>query len=142
MAASVSIWSGFRLFQGRGTSSSPASCSTMNRSSGLSRLKRADHVVAILVGVGPRSVVVAVAVGIRITGNIEPVPRPTFAVVWRIEQSVDHPLVSLGGGVREKAIDLLARRWQPGEIEGCAAQEREPVRLGRERRPTFAEVRQ
>ncbi len=42
----------------------------------------------------------AVAVGVGVAGQVEPVPRPALAVVRRGEQAVDEPLVGVGRGRR------------------------------------------
>ena len=82
----------------------------------------------------PLGVVLGVAVGVGVAGDVEPVPAPALAVVRRGEQAVDQPLVGVGRVVGEER-----RRLPPASAAGrCRsnvgpADERAPVGLGRER---------
>src|SRR5207249_8582235 len=52
-------------------------------------VERADNVVAVRVGVGVAAFLLEnVALGVGVTGDIEPVPSPTLAVAGRTEQAV------------------------------------------------------
>ena len=50
-----------------------------------------DHLVAVGVGIGEEIASTAdlIALGIGITGNIEPVPPPPLAVGWQREQPIE-----------------------------------------------------
>ena len=98
-----------------------------------------DDVVAIRVGVGVAGVAVAgeVAGGVGVAGDVEPVPRPAFAVVAAVEQPIDEPWKRVGRLIGGEGLDLLVGRRQSCEREEGAADERTPVgrRVGRESRP-------
>ena len=78
----------------------------------------------------PRLVVV-VAVGVGVPGDIEPLHRHPLGIPRRHEKSVDHALVGRGGGIGEKRCNLLRRRRKASQIEGHAPQPGRPVGLGR-----------
>ena len=77
----------------------------------------------------------AVAVGVGVAGQVEPVPAPALAVVRRGEQPVDQPLVGVGPGVGEEGLDLGGRRRQAEQVEAEPADQRRAVGLGRRARP-------
>ncbi len=107
----------------------------MNWSYGKSRFS-ADHPVAIHPDVA--RLVFFETVGVGITGRVEPVPAPALAIVWRSQQPFDLALVSAGGAVRQKSVDVGDRGRQPDEIQAQAAQERCPVgRVGRRQTKTL-----
>src|SRR5262249_6251154 len=60
-----------------------------------------DHIVSIQPRV--RTIVIVLkAVGIRITRDVQPVPAPSLAVMWRGEQFVDQSLPRARRGVRHE----------------------------------------
>ena len=76
-------------------------------------------VVAVGPGVGTRLVLV-VAVRLAEMDDVEPVPRPAFAVMRRGEQPVHQLLVGQRIGVSDKRLDFLGRRRQAEQVEGTA----------------------
>ena len=70
------------------------------------------------------------SVGVRIPRDIEPVPRHFFTVTRRLEVEVDHLFIRLGGLVCFEESDLGGGRWQAGQGEGDAADQRRPRGLG------------
>ena len=101
---------------------------------GLVGIERFDHPVAIRPGVGPGRVHLE-AVALGETHDIEPVPRPAFAVVRRREQPVDEVAIGAidaargAAGILERG-NLLGRRRQAHEVERHPADERARVGLG------------
>ena len=71
-------------------SRSPAICSRMNWSYGLSRVERVDDVIAIPPGVGIGQVA-GRAGRFAVAGDVEPVPAPALAEVRRGQQPIDQP---------------------------------------------------
>ena len=61
------------------------------------------------------------AVAFRIANEIEPMTRPTFAVLRGREQPVDKLLVSLGRTILHECIDGLRSGRKPDEIHSDAA---------------------
>ena len=116
-------------------SRSPASCSTVNRSNGMLRLKalmtqsRQGHIS--LRGVG------LVAVSVGIAGGVEPVDGHAFAVARRGQQAVHRLLVGVRGGVREEGIEFGEGGRQTGEVEADAPQQAGAAGF-RRRREAFA----
>ena len=106
----------------------------------------ADELVVRLVAVEGVDDIVAIAPGVRIgqvarragrfavAGHVEPVPAPAFAEARRGQQPIDDLLEGVGGVVLEERVDLLGRRRQAGQIEGHAADQRQPVRVADRRR--------
>ena len=80
-------------------------------------IERPDQVIAIFVGVRPDRVARGVAVAVGIAGHVEPVPRPAFAVVARVQQPIDEALVGIGGLVGHERLDLLGGRRQAEQVE-------------------------
>ena len=97
-----------------------------------------DHPVAIAAGFAD-GVVGAVAGGIGIAGDVEPVAPPALSVGGRCEEPVDDPLPGIGRGVVEEGADLRGRRREAGEIEGDAAEERAPIGERRRFQPSSFE---
>jgi len=85
-------------------------------------VERADHPraerahVAVVIVVDP--------VGVREPHEVEPVPGHVLAVLRLREQAVDEPRVRVGPLVREKRVDILARRRQAREVEAQPADQR------------------
>ena len=98
-------------------------------------LERPDQVIAKLPGIGPHGVVGAIAIGIGIAKNIQPVAGPAFGVAGCGQVAVDHVLVGLGTGICQKSSYLKTRRRQAGQIECDTADEGAAVGLGDESQP-------
>ena len=101
---------------------------------GLVGIERFDHPVAIRPGVGPGPVHLE-AVALGEPHDVEPVPRPAFAVVRRGEQPVDEVAIgSVNAAGRAAGIvecgDLFRRGRQSREVERHPADERARVGLG------------
>ena len=77
----------------------------MKRPKGRSRLKRRNHIVSIWPGV-VAALVLVVAVGVAVVGNVEPVPAPALAVMRTGEQAIDQGVVRVRGAVCEELLDL------------------------------------
>ena len=75
--------------------------------------------------------VLLVAVGVRVTRRVQPVPPPAFAVMRRGEQPLDDFVVSIFGFVGEKCIHVFRRGRQAREIEVQPPQQRDLVRFRR-----------
>ena len=93
------------------------------------RVEGVDHPVAVDVGHRvslPTRAVLCQAAGVVLpeTRDIEPVPAPFLAVVFRGEQPVHHLLEGDGGAVGEESVHLLSRRREPDEVIGRPADER------------------
>ena len=73
---------------------------------------RVDHPIAIPPGVGPR-VVLLIAVGVGIAGQVEPVPAPAFAEVRRVQQPLDQLLVGVRRRVGHERVDLAGSGGRP-----------------------------
>ena len=56
---------------------------------------------------------------------------PTFAVVWRGEEALDDLAIGVRRKVLLESAQLLGRRWQTGQIQGDASQQRRPIRRRR-----------
>ena len=93
----------------------------------LVRVERADDVVAILPSPLALGVRIRVAIGVRVARDVEPVPPPTLAVMWRREQAVEQLLVGVGRSVLLEGLDLRRRRRQAQEVKARAADERGAV---------------
>ena len=85
-------------------------------------VQRADDVIAISPGMRLDAVALE-AVRLRETDQVEPVSRPTLAVVRRVQQVVDDLSESLRRIVRQKLRDRFGRRRQSSQIEICPAQQ-------------------
>ena len=87
---------------------------------GLVGVESVDHVVAVAPGVRARLVGFE-ALALGIARQVEPVPRPPFAVARRSEQAVHELGEGVGGIVPHERIDFLGRGRQPGQVERRAA---------------------
>ena len=85
-------------------------------------VQSADHIIPITKRVAIGEVFVE-AVGIGVSGDVEPVTPPALAVVHRRQATVDQSFVGVGGIVVEKLGDLGGSRRQSDEIEKDAADE-------------------
>jgi hypothetical protein len=77
---------------------------------GLILVEGVDDVVAVAPG-GRLGTVALVAVGFGIAGDVEPVPRPAFAVFGPVKQAIDDVLIGIGRLVVQEGLLLLRRRW-------------------------------
>src|SRR5688572_2015894 len=60
---------------------------------------------------------------ISVTGEIEPVPSPSFAVMRRSQQAIDYFFKSVSGAIRKKRVYILWRWREPNQVEIYAPQE-------------------
>src|SRR5437762_2750309 len=79
-------------------------------------VERLDHVIAITPGAGTKAIILE-ALRFGIADDIEPVPRPAFAVVRTDEQAFHELFVSVSGRVVDEGGDFLGRRRQARKIE-------------------------
>ncbi len=91
-------------------------------------IERLDDEIAIVIGVGPVPVE-RVAVALGETGQVEPVPRPAFAVMRAGQQAVDQPFVGRSGplALGDESLDFLRRRRQADQVEVRPANQRPRV---------------
>ncbi len=61
--------------------------------------------------------ILPVAVGLAISGEVEPVARPALAVYGRFREGVDETLAAIRASVSEVGVDLLGRRRQAGQVQ-------------------------
>ena len=90
-----------------------------------------DHVVAVLVGIGANPVVVGVALRVRVTGHVQPVPPPPLAVVRRFQATVDQPFVGIVPLVIDESLGLLERRRQPQQVQVDTPDQGQPICVSR-----------
>ncbi len=92
-----------------------------------------------IIAITPRpcalGVAFVVAFGIRIAGDVQPMPAPAHAVLWRAEQAINELRVGVGRFVFHKFFDLLRRGRQTGEVERGAANQRTLVGRFRKLQP-------
>ena len=84
----------------------------------------------VAIGIGPVEVGILeedVALGVGISGDIEPVSSPAFAVSRRCEQPIDQPGVGVGRIVGFEGRDLARGGRQPDQVEGGASDQGPPV---------------
>ncbi len=70
-------------------------------------------------------------VAVGVPGRVEPVPPPALAVMGARQEALDHLLVGILVPIGDEGIDLGNGRGQPDQVEAQAADQRDPVRLGR-----------
>ena len=104
-------------------------------------VERVDHVVAIPPGGGTERVL-AEAVALGVSRQVEPVPRPTPAVPRIGEQPVDEPFIGIGRGVGDERrhVGRLGRHAE--EVERETPNERGPIGLGHRLDPGRHEPRE
>ena len=68
-----------------------------------------------------------VTLGVRIACEVEPVSAPAFAVLRRREQAIDQAFVGVRRLVVRERIGFVGSRWQAGQIEADAANQRSRV---------------
>src|SRR5262249_60347514 len=66
-----------------------------------------------------------------VANQCEPMARPSLAVMRAGEQTVDQSLPGPGRGVFDEGLDLFRSRWQAGQVEIGAADERAAIRSRR-----------
>ena len=79
-------------------------------------VERSDHVVAVAIGMGPDVVGRNGAFRIGVAHGVEPVASPAFAIVGRIQQAIDHPLVGVRPGVGQISLGFLGRRGKSNQV--------------------------
>ena len=102
-------------------------------------VQRVDDPVAVLPDAA--AIVLLVAIGVRVAGEIEPRPRPPLAEVRRGQQSIDGAVVRVVGGVRDEGIEFGRRRGKSGQVQRHAPQQCRLVRLARRRQLLAFEAR-
>ena len=55
--------------------------------------------------------------GVRVPGYVQPVARPSFAVLWGGQKPVHEFLVGVGGRVRDKRGNLRSRGGKAGKVK-------------------------
>ncbi len=88
-------------------------------------VERVDHPVAVLPDAAP--IVFFVAIGVGVSGEVQPGPRPTLAVVRRGEQAIDDALVGVGLAVGKERVELGNGRGKARQVQREPTKER---RLG------------
>ncbi len=99
---------------------------TVERHVGVDRL---DHPIAKPPGIRPR-IVFLVAVGVGISGQVEPAPPPALAKVRRLEQPLDQPLIRPRRRVVDKSIDLFRLERQAHQVVRQPLGQRVTIGLG------------
>ncbi len=92
-------------------------------------VERADQIIAIGPGIGPRLVLV-VAVRLAVVHDVHPVPRPPLAVMRRGQQPIDQLFVGQRILVAHEHVDLVRFRRKSQQIIGEPPNERAPIGLG------------
>ncbi len=102
-------------------------------------VERFDNPVAVVVAARVSAGLERVSLVFAVTGYVQPVPAPSFAVLGRIQQ----PVHDRGEGIRrrvvQKGFNLLRSRRQSDEIEIDATQQRVPGRSGVRLQPGLME---
>jgi hypothetical protein len=102
-------------------------------------VERIDDPVAIAPGLGQfatgRAGLRVGVVVVGVSGYIEPVPRPSLAVIRRCQEAIDDLLERRSRTIRNERRDRLGGRREPGQVERGAAYPGPPVRRMRERDP-------
>src|SRR5258708_9265459 len=85
-------------------------------------IKALDHVVAVAPGVIPYDIAL-IPLALRKTDNVQPVPSPALAVVWRGKEAIDELLIYNGRFIVYERICFRGCRRQSNKIECCSADE-------------------
>jgi hypothetical protein len=93
-------------------------------------IESVNHPVPISPGIGPHSVIFK-AVALAKMSHIEPVPRPSLAIMGRIEQLLHELRPGIRRIVLGEGFNFFGRRRQADEVEIEAANERPAVSLRR-----------
>ena len=82
-------------------------------------IESTDDIIAIGVRIGKAPFLIAgqITFGVGITRDIEPVPSPTFAVLRRRQQAINHAGECFRCLVGDECFHLLRRGRQTGQIE-------------------------
>ena len=80
-------------------------------------VKRPDNVVAIAVSVRTDGIGTALPLGVGVSGRIEPVSAPAFAVSRGCQQAVNEPFVSVCCVVLKKWLDFVGLGRQSDQVE-------------------------
>jgi len=64
---------------------------------------------------------------IGITGDVQPVTPPVFAITWRIQITIHDPSFRFRRGIIQKGLNLFPGRRQTGQIKTHPAQPLHPV---------------
>src|SRR5262245_39852203 len=103
-------------------------------------VERANDVVAELPRMRTLGALFRVAVAVRVARDIQPVAAPAFSVGRRSEEAGDQ-VRNCGLRIADcgllKCLDLFRCWWKSGKIERDAADERDGIRLRREREILF-----
>src|SRR5438132_116195 len=62
-------------------------------------------------------IVELVAIGLRESDQVQPMPSPTFDVMWRCQEPLNHPLLGIRRSVSKKCFSLLEHWWESDEIK-------------------------
>ena len=104
------------------------------------RVEGPDHVVAVGVGEGVFSFLREdIALGVGVSGHVQPVPAPPFAVERRGKQPLNHPRKRIRSLVGLERIDLLGGRRNAQEVDRRPADQGPPVGRRRRREALFLE---
>ena len=98
-------------------------------------VERADHVIAVPVGVLPHRVLLVVSLRVGVARDVEPVAAPPLAVVGGGEEAVDQSFVGVRSGVGQEPLQFPGARREADQVEEGAPRQRPLVRIGREGEP-------
>ena len=104
-------------------------------------VERADHVIAVWPRIGP-GVVVIISMGVRVIGDIEPVPSPVLSVARGGKQALHELFVCLRVPVGDERLHFLRRWRQSRQIIAKPPDERPPIRLRRWREVLLRQLRE
>src|SRR5438105_12685790 len=85
-------------------------------------VERFDDVIAIAPDVGPRFILFE-TLALGVAGEVQPMPRPAFAVMGRGQELLDHLLEGLRRSVGQESIHFLWSWRQADQIEIRPAQQ-------------------
>ena len=100
---------------------------------GLVGIQRSNDVIAITPGMGTQLVALE-TMRVRIVRNVQPMARPTFAIMLGGKQTVHQSIISQGafGRLADKGLHFLRRWRKPREIKRESANEGARIGCGRE----------
>src|SRR5579884_4319655 len=84
----------------------------------------------------------AVAVGVGVARQVEPMAAPPFAVVWAGQQPLDDALVGIGPFITQEIFYVLWRRRQTDEVEVNTAQQGDALGFRRGSEALFFQPRE
>src|SRR5262249_3604696 len=85
-------------------------------------VERGDDVVAVTPGVRA-DLVELVSVALGEAGQVEPVPAPALAIVWRGEQAVHDLFPGILQVIVQEVVARIGSRWQPYQVQAHAPQQ-------------------